>query len=68
MCFVAIILDQTSDVMSRSSLPTLSCFVHISKVHELFAIFTDVHASQTYGLLEKVEKGYEGSRGFSYSR
>jgi len=47
------IMDEISsitfvDVTSRSQLYTvLCCFVHVSKVHEIFSGFTDISADQT---------------------
>ncbi|XP_077298648.1 zinc finger MYM-type protein 1-like [Arctopsyche grandis] len=45
--FVAIILDETSDIMTKSQLSTVLRFVCKGNVHERFISFTDVSADKT---------------------
>jgi hypothetical protein len=43
--FVAILLDETSDVMSKLQLSTVLRFVHTGQTHERFFGFTHIHVS-----------------------
>ena len=58
--FVAIILDETSDVNTKSQLSTVIKYVHQGKVYDRFLGFTDVSADRTAaGLMGHVEKVVE---------
>ena len=58
--FVAIILDETSDVNTKSQLSTVIRYVHQGKVYDRFLGFTDVSADRTAaGLMGHVEKVVE---------
>ena len=55
-CF-AIILDETSDVMSKSQMSTVLRYVHDGQVHERFVGFYDVSDDRTVdGLFRHVVK------------
>lgn len=55
--FFAIILDETSDVMSKSQLSTVLRYVHDGHVHERFVGFSDVSDDRTAdGLFRHVVK------------
>ena len=54
--FVAIILDETSDVNAKSQLSTVIRYAHKGKVSDRFLDFTDVSADRTAaGLIKHVE-------------
>ena len=58
--FVAVILDETSDIMSKSQLSTVLRFVQGGKVYERFVGFTDVSADRTaLGLFRHVVRVVE---------